>query len=143
MGRVPDCSKATEFTVHEEGGPFGFVITEVKDHATKNCPPGQQFDAFKFKLMPTQPGENRGLVFFQVPSGANSYFLKKLCEGCGFDPTGGFDIADFVGRKFIALVDHREWNGNIYANINAKSIMAITPELDGDTGNDGDDDLPF
>lgn len=140
MSKIPDTSDAQEFQVHDEGGPYGFVVKSVVDHASKNCPPEQHFDSLKITLRPAQKGDGRANIMVFIPRSGKSWPLKQLCIACGFDPKGGFDSEKFIGRSFQAHVVHNEYNGKTYANIDWKSLS----EYNGETDEiEQDEDLPF
>ena len=139
MSRVANTTEAKEFEVHDAGGPFGFVVASINNHKTGNCPPEKSHDMYVLEFEPLQKVDGRTKFRQWIWSGSKSYDLKMLSIACGFDPAGGFDSTEFVGKKFQAEVLHDKKG---YAKIVWKTAQPITGSLDGGGGGD-DENLPF
>jgi hypothetical protein len=138
MARTPNCEGAQEFQIHDQGGPFGFMIADVQDYKSANCPPDLHCDMLKFVLKPIDCREGRSQFWAFVNLSPKSYMLKMLCIACGLDPKGGFDSEDFIGKVFQAEVIHNQSKktGNIFPNLVPKTIAPFDGEIE-------DDDMPF
>lgn len=135
MSRVPNTSKAEEFQVHSEGGPFAFRIASVDDFTSKNNDTGYP-DKYKIHLDAIGPHQagHCNMAIFPARS-EHSYMLRMICEAVGLGSDGGYDSAELVGKTFQAEVGHNEWQEKIYANLKANTIAPYE--------SDKDDDLPF
>lgn len=138
MSQVPNTSKAEEFRVHDEGGPFPFRIASCEDFASKNNITGYP-DKYKIHLDAIGPSVDGhcNMIIFPARS-EKSYMLRMICEAVGLGSEGGYDSAQLIGKTFQSEVGHNEWQGKTYANLIAKTIAAYETEAENE-----DSDLPF
>lgn len=134
MSRVPDTSKAREFQVHIEGGPYPFKVVKIEDYTSKTNSTGFP-DKFKMSLDAIgDPVEGHCNMMIFPAKSDTSFMLKMICEAVGLSTEGGYDSDDFLGKTFQAEVGQNEWQGKTYANLNAKTIAPYES---------AEDDLPF
>jgi hypothetical protein len=133
MSRVPNTSKAEEFQVHAEGGPFAFRIVRIDDYTSKNNETGFP-DKFKMSLDAIGNQEGHCNITIFPAKSERSYMLRMICKAVGLSDEGGFDSSEFIGKTFQANVANNEYQGKTYANLDAKTIAPY----EGD-----DEELPF
>lgn len=141
MARVPDCSNAEEFQLHDEGVGFGFKIKEVTLDRSANCPPNAGPDRLRLILQPVDSRGGRSNVLWFISLSGKSWPLKKLCEATGLGSVGGYDTDEFVGRLLQCDIEHTEYKGKMYANVVVKSVSAF--DGGGEVKEEEEDDLPF
>ena len=136
MSRMPNTSKAVEFQLHAEGGPFAFKIAKVQDFTSRNNDSGYP-DKLKMSLDAIgEPVEGHcNMTIFPLRSDT-CFELRMLCEATGLLPEGGWDSEDFVGKCFQAELYQFEWNERTYAGLKPKTIASYESAED-------DEKLPF
>ncbi|MEE9401642.1 MAG: hypothetical protein V3V47_00435 [Desulfobacteria bacterium] len=133
---MPNTSKAVEFQLHAEGGPFAFKIVRVQDFTSRNNDSGYP-DKLKMSLDAIgDPVEGHcNMVIFPLRNDT-SFELRMLCEATGISAEGGNDSDELVGKCFQAEIYQFEWNEKSYAGLKPKTIAPYESA-------DDDETLPF
>jgi hypothetical protein len=114
MGRVPDTSHADEFTLHPDGGPYGFIVAEIEEKTRES---DREMVAI-LRLEPdTKTGDRGSLLHSFTLSDRFFFLLRRFLDAVGMPSEGGYDWAELVGKRVKAYIIHKEHKGKTYANV--------------------------
>jgi len=133
MSKVPDTSHADEFTLHPDGGPYGFIIAEIEE---KTRVSDREMVAI-LRLEPdTKTGDRGSLLHSFTLSDRFFFLLRRFLDAIDMPPEGGYDWAELVGKRVRAYIIHKEHKGKTYANVsewapyNTPARMSDSDNLD-------------
>jgi hypothetical protein len=112
MGRVPDTSHADEFTLHPEGGPYGFIVSDVEEKERES---DREMVAW-VKLESDVPGQGNVLCQFTL-NDRFLFLLRRFLDAIDMPAEGGYDWEDLKGKRVKAYIIHKEHKGKTYANV--------------------------
>lgn len=142
---VKNSSEAQKHPLHPAGDDFAFKITDVKI-----------LDDFpdKFILVMTPPANSPATRCEHsewIWNDPASYPLKRFCEACNLETTGGFDSNSFIGKAVVCKIVHnkgkkKDENGEykVYANVDVESLRPYLGKLkEQEAKQVPEDDAPF